>query len=83
MELLQSLTRLLLLVVIVDAQGDPPKNIEPDLSYPRQPDSPYSYPSPNTTGRGGWDVAFAKAKRLVDLLTVEEKVKVCSGNGSP
>ena len=64
------------------AQGEP-ENVEPDLHYPREPDSPYSYPSPNATGVGGWDVAMAKAKRFVSQLTIEEKVSICTGNGFP
>lgn len=79
---LLGLLHLLTAFTVVHAQGDP-KNIEPDLLHPRQPDSFYSYPSPNATGRSGWDVAIAKARRFVELLTVEEKVKICTGNGFP
>ena len=63
-------------------QGDP-RNVEPDLFEPREPTSPHSYPSPNATGIGGWDVALAKAKRFVAQLSVDEKVSICTGNGFP
>ncbi|PYI12531.1 glycoside hydrolase [Aspergillus sclerotiicarbonarius CBS 121057] len=79
---LRFLAQLVGVLTVVYAQGGP-KNIEPDLYYPRQPDSPYSYPSPNATGNGGWDVAMAKAQRFVDRLTLEEKVTICTGNGFP
>ncbi|KAJ5279028.1 glycoside hydrolase family 3 protein [Penicillium angulare] len=64
------------------AQGDP-KDIEPDDFYPREPDSPYSYPSPNITGLGGWDVAISKARLFVSELTTEEKVSLSNGTGFP
>ncbi|KAJ6086190.1 glycoside hydrolase family 3 protein [Penicillium sp. IBT 16267x] len=63
-------------------QGDP-KNVEPDVFYSREPDSPYSYPSPNATGIGGWDIAIAKAKAFVCQLTTEEKVSLSTGTGFP
>lgn len=64
------------------AQGDP-KNVETDLYSPREPDSPYSYPSPNITGIGGWDIAIAKAKLFVSQLSTEEKVSLSTGTGFP
>ena len=67
---------------LVYCQGDP-KNLEPNLLWPREPSSEYAYPSPNATGRGGWDTALAKAKRFVDRLTIEEKVTICTGTGFP
>jgi len=67
---------------VVVGQGDP-EIIETDLYSPREPYSPYSYPSPNTTGLGGWDIAILKAKRFVAQLTLEEKVSICTGNGFP
>lgn len=63
-------------------QGEP-KNVEPDTFYPREPDSPYSYPSRNATGIGGWDVSIAKAKLFVSQLTTEEKVSLSTGTGFP
>lgn len=63
-------------------QGDP-KVIQPDTFYPREQDSPYSYPSPNATGIGGWDVAIAKAKLFVSQLTTKEKVSLSTGTGFP
>lgn len=57
--------------------------VDPNLFYPREPVTPYSFPSPNTTGMGGWDVAVARAKRFVAELTIEEKVSICTGNGFP
>lgn len=68
--------------LLVYSQGNP-VNIEPDLLYPRETDSIYSYPSPNITGIGGWDVAIKKAKNFVSQLTLEEKVSICTGNGFP
>jgi beta-glucosidase len=73
---------LAVLAHVANCQGDP-INIEPDLLWPREPYSEYSYPSPNATGRGGWDTAIAKAKRFVDRLTIEEKVTICTGTGFP
>lgn len=55
----------------------------PDLLWPREPYSPYSYPSPNATGAGGWQLAIQKAKRFVAQLTIEEKASLCTGNGNP
>jgi beta-glucosidase len=75
-------TLVLWLASIAAAQGDP-KNVEPDIFYPREPDSPYSYHSPNATGIGGWDVTIEKAKRFVSQLTTEEKVSLSTGNGFP
>lgn len=59
------------------------KNVEADTLYPREPDSPYSYPGRNATGIGGWDVAIAKAKLFVSQLTTEEKVSLSTGTGFP
>lgn len=73
---------LVALAIGASCQGDP-KNVEPDLLWPREPESQYSYPSPNATGRGGWDTAIAKARRFVDLLTVKEKIDICTGTGFP
>ncbi|KAK9349700.1 glycoside hydrolase superfamily [Lipomyces doorenjongii] len=58
-------------------------NVEQDLFSPREPETPYSYPSPNATGIGGWDIAIAKAKRFIAQLTLEEKVSICTGTGFP
>ncbi|KAI7772912.1 glycoside hydrolase [Diaporthe eres] len=57
--------------------------VDPNLFYPREPVTPYSQPSPNATGMGGWDVAVARARRFVAELTIEEKVSICTGNGFP
>lgn len=57
--------------------------VDPNLFYPREPVTPYSHPSPNITGIGGWDVAVARARRFVAELTIEEKVSICTGNGFP
>lgn len=79
-----SITRLVIVAafaVHVVAQGvariDPP-----NLNWPREPESRYSYPSPNATGLG-WDLAFSKARRLVEQLTLEEKVSITTGYGFP
>lgn len=45
--------------------------------------SSHSYPSPNATGYGGWDVAFAKARRFVAQLSLDEKVSLTTGTGYP
>lgn len=68
--------------MLARGQGDY-QIVEPNLSYPREPVTPYSYPSPNATGMGGWDVAIARARRFVAELTIEEKVTLCTGNGFP
>lgn len=59
------------------------QNVDPNLFYPREPVTRYSFPSPNMTGMGGWDVAVARARRFVAELTIEEKVSICTGNGFP
>lgn len=64
------------------AQGDY-QIVDPDLFDPREPVTPYSYPSPNATGMGGWDVAIARARWFVAELTIEEKASICTGNGFP
>ncbi len=50
---------------------------------PSEPFSPFSYPSPNATGLGGWEVAIGKARRFISQLTLEEKVSICTGNRAP
>ncbi|WYZ35125.1 hypothetical protein EsH8_I_001401 [Colletotrichum jinshuiense] len=45
--------------------------------------SPAVYPSPNTTGAGGWEEALAKAKAFVAELTVEEKADMVTGQPGP
>lgn len=59
------------------------QNVGPNLFNPREPVTRYSFPSPNMTGMGGWDVALARARRFVAELTIEEKVSICTGNGFP
>jgi hypothetical protein len=54
----------------------------PNGFYPLPPKSQYSWPSPNATGMG-WDIAFRKAVRFVNQLTVDEKVNICTGSGPP
>ncbi|KAM5353228.1 hypothetical protein ACJZ2D_016878 [Fusarium nematophilum] len=41
------------------------------------------YPSPNTTGAGGWDEAFQKAQAFVNLLTIVEKADMVTGVPGP
>lgn len=79
---ISSLLLALAAVPWVQAQGNP-MIYPPDTLSPSEPNSPYSYPSPNATGMGGWDVAIAKARRFIAQLTVEEKVSICTGNGFP
>ncbi|KAF2161429.1 glycoside hydrolase family 3 protein [Zasmidium cellare ATCC 36951] len=57
-------------------------SISDDPYYPREPVTSYSYSPPNATG-SGWEFAFARAKRFVSQLTIEEKVGLCTGNGYP
>ncbi|KAI0869554.1 beta-glucosidase-related glycosidase, partial [Hypoxylon argillaceum] len=45
--------------------------------------SPAVYPSPNTTGAGGWKDALAKAKAFVGELTLEEKALMVTGYPGP
>lgn len=70
------------LLLHVWCQGFNP-TLPPDYLTPTEPYSPYSYPSPNATGLGGWEIANAKAKRFVSQLTLEEKVGLCTGTGLP
>ncbi|KAL1855107.1 hypothetical protein Plec18167_002093 [Paecilomyces lecythidis] len=44
---------------------------------------PPVYPSPNTTGAGGWEDAMAKAKHFVSQLTLEEKADIVTGTPGP
>ncbi|KIW09309.1 uncharacterized protein PV09_00224 [Verruconis gallopava] len=45
--------------------------------------SPPVYPSPNATGAGDWDAAFAQAKSFVSMLTLEEKAGMVTGTTGP
>ncbi|SPO01842.1 Probable beta-glucosidase G [Cephalotrichum gorgonifer] len=45
--------------------------------------SPAVLPSPNTTGSGGWEEAFAKAQNFVSQLTLEEKADMVTGQPGP
>ncbi|KAI9052184.1 hypothetical protein LZ554_003544 [Drepanopeziza brunnea f. sp. 'monogermtubi'] len=45
--------------------------------------SPAVYPSPNTTGVGGWEEALVKAKNFVAQLTPEEKANMVTGRPGP
>ncbi|KAE9967528.1 hypothetical protein BLS_006324 [Venturia inaequalis] len=45
--------------------------------------SPPVYPSPNTTGTGGWEDALLKAKAFTALLTLEEKTRLVTGTTGP
>ncbi|TFK45798.1 beta-glucosidase [Heliocybe sulcata] len=45
--------------------------------------SPPVYPSPNTTGLGGWESALAKADAFVSQLTLDEKTQIVTGTPGP
>ncbi|KAM5344885.1 hypothetical protein ACJ41O_010747 [Fusarium nematophilum] len=45
--------------------------------------SPAVLPSPNATGSGGWEAAFAKAQNFVAQLTLEEKADMVTGQPGP
>ncbi|KAF4977295.1 hypothetical protein FZEAL_6183 [Fusarium zealandicum] len=45
--------------------------------------SPAFLPSPNATGSGGWEEAFAKAQKFVSQLTIEEKADMVTGQPGP
>lgn len=45
--------------------------------------SPPVYPSPNTTGLGGWADAVQKARLFVSQLTLEEKSNLTCGAAIP
>ncbi|KAK2627380.1 hypothetical protein QTJ16_003346 [Diplocarpon rosae] len=45
--------------------------------------SPSIYPSPNTTGLGGWGEALAKARDFVSRLTLDEKAIMVTGQPGP
>jgi len=42
-------------------------------------ESPQVYPSPNTTGLGGWEAALSRAQSFLDQLTIEEKYGIVTG----
>ncbi|KAL5115173.1 hypothetical protein ACEQ8H_006927 [Pleosporales sp. CAS-2024a] len=45
--------------------------------------SPAVYPSPQTSGHGGWEAALDKAKAFVAQLTLEEKADMVTGQAGP
>jgi beta-glucosidase len=45
--------------------------------------SPPVYPSPNTTGLGGWEIALEKARGIVQSLNVSEKASLVTGAEGP
>lgn len=45
--------------------------------------SPTVYPSPNTTGAGGWEAALAKANNFLRQLNLTEKVSMVTGADGP
>ncbi|KAH8646691.1 beta-glucosidase-related glycosidase [Xylariales sp. PMI_506] len=45
--------------------------------------SPPVYPSPNATGAGAWQAAFAKAQAFVAQLTPDEKASMVTGTAGP
>ncbi|TFK46096.1 hypothetical protein OE88DRAFT_1053198 [Heliocybe sulcata] len=45
--------------------------------------SPPVYPSPNTTGLGGWQSALAKADAFLSQLTLDEKAQMVTGTLGP
>ncbi|TKA81302.1 putative beta-glucosidase G [Cryomyces minteri] len=45
--------------------------------------SPPVYPSPNTTGAGGWQNALSRANAFVSQLTLEEKASMVTGTTGP
>ncbi|KAJ5882328.1 Glycoside hydrolase family 3 [Penicillium soppii] len=45
--------------------------------------SPAVLPSPNATGSGDWDAAYAKAQNFVAKLTIDEKADMVTGQPGP
>ncbi|KAI9688351.1 MAG: hypothetical protein M1822_001300 [Bathelium mastoideum] len=45
--------------------------------------SPPVYPSPNTTGLGGWEAAYTRAVSFTAQLTLEEKAGMVTGTNGP
>ncbi|EMD88183.1 glycoside hydrolase family 3 protein [Bipolaris maydis ATCC 48331] len=45
--------------------------------------SPAVYPSPKTSGAGGWEMGLEKAKAFVAQLTLEEKADMVTGQAGP
>lgn len=45
--------------------------------------SPTTYPSPNTTGNGGWDAAYSQAQQFLSELNVTEKAYMVTGVEGP
>ncbi|PTB35142.1 uncharacterized protein TrAFT101_002327 [Trichoderma asperellum] len=83
---------LLTAAVVNCQQYDPPPRTSDAFTYvqPRNTTilGPYGHsppvlPSPNATGLGGWDEAFAEARRFVAQLTLEEKADMVTGQPGP
>ena len=45
--------------------------------------SPTVYPSPNTTGNGGWETAYGQAQQFLSQLNVTEKAWLVTGVDGP
>ncbi|RYN48985.1 hypothetical protein AA0117_g13427, partial [Alternaria alternata] len=50
-----------------------------DFTHTQYETSPPVYPSPYTTGAGGWDQALDMARDFVGQLTLEEKAGMVTG----
>ncbi|KAI6473218.1 hypothetical protein MCOR16_006241 [Pyricularia oryzae] len=53
------------------------------VKYDQYGGSPAVYPSPHTSGAGGWEDALGKAKDFVGKLTPEEKASMVTGTPGP
>lgn len=55
----------------------------PEWNHEDYSTSPPVYPTPNTTGLGGWEAALEKAKSWVAQLTTDEKAIMVTGTEGP
>ncbi|KAF3398431.1 putative beta-glucosidase G [Penicillium rolfsii] len=78
--------------VVNGQQYDPPPRSPDAFTFVQPPNtiilgsyghSPAVFPSPNATGLGGWEAAFAKSRQFVALLTLEEKADMVTGQPGP
>lgn len=50
-----------------------------NINHTQYGTSPPVYPSPQTSGAGGWDAALNKSHAFLSQLTAEEKAQIVTG----
>ena len=50
-----------------------------NINHTQYGTSPPVYPSPQTSGAGGWDAALEKAQAFLAELSTEEKAQIVTG----